>query len=387
MRFKKPLKTLIFLTAVCIVSALSLLCLSACAEEKNFDGLVKVVYELEGGRYKNCEFLTHYYEFGTDGSNLINEPTSFSEEDIVREGYTLEGWYRKRTEEDGYVSYEGKWDFSKDKVSAEGITLYAHWRKNVKYTYNVCYRDDSGKLQVLGSYSVDEGMPFRDHIKYADKRYGYTALGYRDEDGNVWDDNFRHPGGEEDTAVNVVVEYIEGEFRLVSTASELIRNKAANIYLLNDIDMKGADFGGFGNYGKKFYGNGFKISNFNLIYGAGKSDLVDDKDLNEEGGVLCISLFGNVTGAEIRDVTFEGVTVAVETGLSTTKKIIAAPLCVKMTNTTVENVRFEGTFSLVRLPSSFDRENLAVVTDKAFYLKDNVSVVTDFTAEITNEIN
>ena len=80
-------------------------------------------------------------------------------------------------------------------------------------------------------------------------------------------------------------------------------------------------------------------------------------------------------------------TVAVETGLSTTKKIIAAPLCVKMTNTTVENVRFEGTFSLVRLPPSFDRENLAVVTDKAFYLKDNVSVVTDFTAEITNEIN
>ena len=60
-------------------------------------------------------------------------------------------------------------------------------------------------------------------------------------------------------AVNVVVEYLKGDYKLVRTARELRASRNGNIYLMNDIDFGGEKFAGFGNYRGTFNGNGYTI--------------------------------------------------------------------------------------------------------------------------------
>lgn len=387
MSFKKSLKSTLLFIALSVVFLVSLILFAGCADNVHYDGQFKVTYELEGGKFQNCDYLKHYYDFKENSDRRITDPEVLTKKEFVREGYKLEGWYRTKTEENGVTVYKDKWNFATDKTEGEELTLYAYWRKNIKFTYDVCYRGDDGKLEVLGSYDVNEGDVFKDLLNYASYRYGYTAIGFEDEDGNPWDTNFRHPGGEEDLTVNVVVDYIEGEFALVRTADDLKASKSENIYLLNDIDFGGGDFGGFGNYNKIFRGNGHTISNFNLTYGASRNDLVADTDLNDEGGTLCISLFGNVKNAEISDVDFRGVKVNVHTSLSTTKKIIVAPLSVKMTSSSISGVSFEGMLGCTRLPNNFDKEEkLIAVTDSACFLKDDASKVENFKCNVENNI-
>ncbi|MBQ8323247.1 MAG: hypothetical protein IJX91_04705 [Clostridia bacterium] len=354
----------------------------ACTSATGKEGKTKIVFELEGGTYRNCVLpIVCYYDFEENTQNLILEPTALSKIEITRAGYRIEGWYQTKTQEGENFVYSDKWDFSTDKVTSDGVTLYAKWEKEIRYSYNVCYRDDKGEAQVLGSYEVNEGEAFEDYLSYATKRYGYTALGYRTEQGEVWDKTFTHPGGEESLAVNVFVEYIEGTYAIVETAAQLKANKTKNIYLIADIDFDGADFG-FGDYRGTLLGNGHKISNFKLQYDATKNALTTDFD-DENKKSLCIGLFGNANGAVIENVRFENVTVDVATGLSITHRIYVAPLGVDVKNTRISNVTFEGTFGYSKLPDGFDaEENLKFVTDGAYYRKDDGTTVENFTADI-----
>ena len=131
----------------------------------------------------------------------------------------------------------------------------------------------------------------------------------------------------------------------------------------------------FDNYRGTIKGNGHKISNFTLNYGASKNDLVDDfTDIGKKS--LCLSLFGMTNGASINDVTFENVTFSLKTGLSTTHKIYVVPLAVKMEKTNISNVNFTGNVNIVELPDGFNvEENLVIVTDSGYYLKDDESNV------------
>lgn len=360
------------LSMIFILLALAVCALAGCAAQTDlYEGRVKVVYMLEGGIYQNCtEPITQYYDFEEGSYNLISEPGVLSNKDITYTGYTLDGWYRTKTVNGDSVEYSGKWDFASDKVGSDGVTLYAKWSRNLSYTYNVCYLDDDGEKVTLGTYSVSEGAKFSDYLKYAAKRTGYTALGFFDSEGNAWDTSYTHPGGETDTAVDVYVEYIEGNYVLVSTAAQLTANRTGNIYLTADIDFGGANFSGFGDYKGTFIGNGHTISNFNLNYSASRNDLVEDGDLSEEGGILCISLFGRASGAVIQDVTFTGVKINISTTLSTTKMIIVAPMFIKVSGCTVTNVAYDGEIILSRLPSAFNEEdNLIVLTESAYYYK------------------
>lgn len=358
--------------------------LVSCSEEENFDGKTKVVFELEGGIYQNCKStITHYYDFEENTNNLIKEPTKLSNAEITKSGYNLEGWYTEKNVVSGNTTYSNKWDFETDKVTNEGITLYAKWDKNIKYTYNVCYYDENNELVSLGTYEVSEGEKFEDYSRLAKKRIGYTKLAFKDINGNVWDDDFEHPGGDNDLEIKVVVEYIKGNFEIVSTAEELLSSVGDNIYLLNDIDLEGRDLD-FANYNKTFIGNNHTISNFNLSYQCSRADLIDDfEELGKKS--LCISLFGNTNGAKISDVNFENVTVNVKTTLSLTYKIYVAPLSVSMKNTNISNVSFTGSFGYTDLPANFDVENnLVFITDKAYHITDEASVISNVTINVTN---
>lgn len=354
---------------------LTLFMLAGCNDETNYDDKVKVVFVLQGGTYQNSDLpVTYYYDVDKDEEFLISDPSALSKEPVTRTGYTLIGWYEGTVGNDGSVAYYDEWKFDINKVSGEGITLYAKWKKDIKYTYNVCYYDENDTLQTIGSYEVGAGEEFEDYLNYANKRLGYTALNFYDEQGEPWDAHFKHPGGEADLAVNVIVDYIKGEYAVVRNAAELKANRTKSIYLAADIDFDGADFAGFGNYNKTFIGNGHTISNFKLGYSA--TNLISDAELDEEGNLLCVSLFGNVAGATVKDVTFENVTVDLKTQLSKTKKIFVAPISVKVTNSTISNVSYSGSFKVSDLPDGFNREeNLIVVTDRPYYLKNDASAV------------
>ncbi|HBF15302.1 MAG TPA: hypothetical protein DDW30_06430 [Clostridiales bacterium] len=359
-----------FLVGILLVALLAVGCGKGGSD---YSDCVKVVYELEGGIYQNCErAVTQYYRF--DGG-AISPPDKLSGEEIKRTGFVLQGWYKTRTvAADGTVTYSEPWDFTRDTVGAEGVTLYACWKKEIRYTFDICYRDENGAVTVINSYAVDAGEAFDDYLDYADTRAGYTFTGqYRDADGNPLTADFRHPGGDTETSVQVFCDYIKGEYAIVRTAAELRAKKNANIYLMNDIDFGGGEFSGFGDYKGTIEGNGYTVSNFRLTYDV--NDLVTDDDLDSEGGILRVALFRNVSGATVRNVTFSDFTVIVDTGLTKTKRIYVAPLCLKATGATFENVTVSGEWSVKKLPQdSFEADGrLTVITEPSGFIPEGDS--------------
>jgi lipoprotein len=359
----------------------ALVSLSSCRNEDKYSGKTEVIFELEGGTYQNCTAPVKYYYDLNEGKFIV-EPSNITDSKVERSGYELMGWYKTKKIDGTEVTYEDEWNFTEDEISEEGVTLYAYWKKVYKYTFNVCYYDENNELQTLGSYSVKANDKFSDYLNYANKRLGYTPLGFYDEEGNEIT-NLTHPGGNQDLAINVFVKYIKGTYKIVKNASELKAAKNQNIYLMADIDMNGEALN-FGDYKSSFIGNGYTISNFTVNYTASRDSLVEDfTDSNKKS--LCISLFGNTDGAHIENVTFKDAKVVVTTTLSTTFRIYVAPLSMSTKNSSFENVSFIGTYDYTRLPSNFNvEENLIFITDQAYYINDGTSTFNDIVLDVNN---
>ena len=359
----------------------ALVSLSSCRNEDKYSGKTEVIFELEGGTYQNCTAPVKYYYDLNEGKFIV-EPSNITDSKVERSGYELMGWYKTKKIDGTEVTYEDEWNFTEDEISEEGVTLYAYWKKVYKYTFNVCYYDENNELQTLGSYSVKANDKFSDYLNYANKRLGYTPLGFYDEEGNEIT-NLTHPGGNQDLAINVFVKYIKGTYKIVKNASELKAAKNQNIYLMADIDMNGEALN-FGDYKSSFIGNGYTISNFTVNYTASRDSLVEDfTDSNKKS--LCISLFGNTDGAHIENVTFKDAKVVVTTTLSTTFRIYVAPLSMSTKNSSYENVSFIGTYDYTRLPSNFNvEENLIFITDQAYYINDGTSTFNDIVLDVNN---
>lgn len=390
------MKKKLLVTALMILSIACLLV--ACNNSTNYDGLTKITFEPEGGVYQNCTLpFYQYYDFKDGTTNLIREPLALSRKEFKKDGYTFVGWFKTRTEVDGKVTYSDMWDFATDKVGTDGVTLYAGWKRNVTYLYNVCYVDEQGQTQIIGSYDVSEGDEFDDYENYAAKRSGYTALAFADEDTGYMDDGYyldaecaqpvkgyKHPGGEEDTAINVYVKYVKGEYTLVRTASELIAARSNDIYLLADVDMKGATLS-FENYGGVFEGNGHTISNFTIAYNAGNNDLKFNFDDNSGDTAVHASLFESLSGATLRNVKFSGATFTVDGGTSKIKKIYFAPLCMSATDSKIENVSIEVSYKIVSGPvnnKDFDFASDFKAFEQGYRTAENTTIV-DFDVTMT----
>ncbi|CDC70604.1 MAG: InlB B-repeat-containing protein [Christensenellales bacterium] len=349
--------------------------LYGCKDEKLYEDKVKIVFELEGGTYQNCTLpIVHYYD-KTDSTTLITDPTTLTGAEVTRSGYTLEGWYQKKLENNGTTIYQDRWDFEHNFVDNQGVTLYAFWKKDIKYLYQLCYYNENQEVVELGNYSVNPGDKFKDYANYSYNRLGYTPIEFRDAEGNLWDDNFTHPGGETDLTIQVFVEYIEGEFAIVKNANDLRINKSKNIYLANDIDLEGSAFS-FNDYKGIFMGNGFTISNFTINYDPSRNGLIQDFD-DPNAKSLAISLFGNVTDATIQDVTFDNVKINIKTSLTITHKIYVAPIAMSSVNSNLKNIVFNGTLTCTALPNGFDKDNNLIIVDAAPIYKQDEQTVLD----------
>lgn len=354
MKYKKIIAFILMISA-CVLSSLFV----ACGKGDNeYADKVKVVYELEGGTYKTSDHpIIIYYPFEKGTENLILNPEELKEinngREIVHSGkFEIEGWYKNKIEtDDGKAEYSDKWDFDTDKVTDAGVTLYAKWVPKIIYSYGLYYRDKDGEHHIY-SYEVKEGDKFEDYMNKA-KIFGSgsdkkTGLGtFKDKDGKEFDMNTKHPGGNESFEIKIFVDYIDGEFALVSTAEELKKAKSKNIYLLNDIDLGGEEFtfASSKDYSCIIEGNGHSIKNFALDYYDDKDSVID--------GTLNISLFGNMENAEIKNVSFENVNITIDTKAfySRIKEICFAPIAITAKNTVIENVKFSGEYKVQESPT------------------------------------
>lgn len=356
-------------------------------KDDKYPSRVEATFYLEGGSCQNTNGkMSYLYDFKDESAMYIADPNTLEKDEkkqVTKVGYTLEGWYQDKIETSNGVEYKNKWDFSKNKMTKDGVTLYAKWVLNHQYSYELYYKNKNNEDVLLDKYTVNKGEKFSEILLDNKTVDGYTSLGYLDEDGNEWDENFTHPGGDTDVAVKIYLNLIEGEHIIVKTASEL--NKALStgkqsIYICNDIDMKGKEIC-FEKYSgtvdketgeikyNTILGNGHKIYNFKIKYDSTKSSLKGEiNDLNASKDHLYISLFFELNNTYIKDLTFEEIKIEVNTQLKMTKKIVIAPLAIKSNGLKLENVKINGTIAYNKVP---DECSVEAILDNFCYVSEN----------------
>ena len=339
---------------------------------------VEAIFHLEDGFSGDSKNDVKFaYDFNGRYESHIYDPNELKENNITKPGYHIEGWYRNKNVVDGEVVYENKFDFDHDTMDRKGIELYANWQKNITYTYGVYYKDEKGEHK-LGEYKVKAGDTFADHRKLCNKVEGHTSLGYLDENGNEWNKRFTHPGGKDDLEIKVYLDLIEGEYKIVNNFNDLKASKTKNIYLNNDIDCANKDLS-FKSYKGTILGNDHKIYNLRIQYNGGISGLEkkigsDDTTKNH----LYISLFRKLENASISNVSFENITVDVNTTFSRITNIVISPFITEMVNSKVKNVSFSGSVTVSKLPAN---AVVTVVNTEASHVKTS-STIDNFNIDV-----
>ena len=358
-------------------------------------GRAKAVFYLEGGTCQNSKDRVSYvYTFdGTKTDTLIIDPNLLETEEqdmIYKTGYHIEGWYRnKEVDSDGNVTYSDKWDFANDRMTLDGVTLYAKWEIDRYYSYELYYYDKDGNEILLDSYECNEGEKFYDLFLERKEVEGFTSLGYLDSEGNPWNTSFTHPGGDNDLAIRVYLDLIEGEYTLVETYKEF-RNAVSrneNIYLLNDIDFNNKDIC-FESYSGEILGNGYKLINLEVDYNTLKSGLKGE--LNPDGTLdnslkdtLYIALFFELENVVIKDLTIEDFIIDVDTSLKDINNIVISPLAIIANNIKLDNVNISGSVKYSKLP---DKEiNISVNTSGYFIYSNDVEITDDCKVDVVNQ--
>ena len=360
-------KILILTVLIALFAALTVL-LSGCVGDVDpTAGKNVVTFEINGG-------ILSYGTSSTGGSinyayhpgTYVKDPTGFPNYKIIRDGYNFTGWYTSAD-----CKPNEKWDFSTP-LNVEKLTLYAGWEVAIKYTYSIGYVDGDN-LVTLGTYKVSANERFDDWRNYANTRKDYTANGYfSDPECTIpWDGSFTHPGGDSDLDVRVYVSYIEGNWKLCDTYEKLKSAlNSGNVYLTADIDCGGAELHISDDFDKIFEGNGFKVTNFTVSKtGSGVNP-------------RCAIFRRLVTGAEIRNVSFENVTYRFfEISDNASVKANVASLAVSLeSGVTITNVSIKGTMET-------DYSGELPCLEKVYYYTDPegdelLDGVTNFSAEI-----
>ena len=359
-----------------VLAIVLLFSLAGCKEKDSTPTGILVTYDLNGGTFQNCTLpIKQYYTYSASAKKIIVDPETLVKDVIQKSGYTLEGWYTD-------TNYTDKWDFKNDVLTTENLTLYAKWVKDIKYTYNVCYIDEStNETIIINSYNVEAGEKFEDYRDYANKREGYTAFEFVDKLGNPWDFEYTHPGGDTDLAINVYVNYIKGEYKIVSTKKEFINavSKCDNIYLLNDIDLEGEEIS-FGDYTNQvFEGNGYTVSNFKVTVNVSFPQHLVKDHTDESKNSAYVSLFGNIEKATIQNVNFDNVIFELSVTPARTYRIYLAPLATSIKDSTIANVTINSTYVELELPNGFDVLNNLITTNDYYIVSNEDSNIDNVT--------
>ena len=348
-----------------LVATLTLF-LSGCAAGNDpLEGKYIATFELNGGTLDyGASSINTSVNYAYDPGTYVLDPTTIDGYRLFRDKYIFTGWYT--TPE---CNESDKWDFSKQTLNTEKITLYAGWKKAILYTYTLYYMDGTEQIQ-LGSYEVQAGDVFDDWRNYGNKRDGYTCLGYySDSDCTVaWDNTTVHPGGEADTDIAVYAKHIPGVWKIADSYESLKSAvNSGNVYLTADIDCEGKELSFSSAFNATFQGNGYTVSNF-VVPQSGTAlapACYLFRSLGEKADIQNVK-FENVTYSfmDIREGAPMQRVAALAGSASDSAKVTGVSISGKIETT------FEG--ELPRLNEAFYEENTAVT-------------ITDFSANITVE--
>lgn len=340
--------------AIWVVAAILALCafVTGCSQEatpyeiNDADAYnLSVKFDANGGYFgTNTTVIVDAYnisQMNTNGSGEVeiallspdNELRGIDAYTAQNPGYFLAGWYAERTETaDGY-SYGRKWDFEKDRLSVDPgknyssqepvMTLYAVWVPKFQIEF---YDLASGELLSTYEFSpVAENeilVPQWDEASGAIEMYdfpqreGYTFNGaYYDAAGTQPVDTaaVEHPGvineatgAAENASMKLYLDWTEGEWYRIYNVEQFLDNASVsgNYEILADLDFTGEIWPTslmYGNFTGSIVGNGHTFSNIQV-------EQTNNSKVNA-------GVFGYLAeGAEIRDLTFENVTVTIKAG-------------------------------------------------------------------------
>lgn len=302
----------------------SALALAACAQGFDPDAhgyTVLVVYDANGGRYSNadtegvkrCKYLPAVNIMRPGGQNGENkqfpQPT--------REDMHVRAWYPAELNADGnpvknadgsYVLAAEPWDFGSDVLPDDPdarLYLVAVWSMNYSFTVDVGEEARAAGVENIVSTDYDTAGPVS-VPGFPPEWSGHTFHYYRTEDGkrlSTAADWAEITVSDETPDVTVYVEWLTGEWKIVTGADDLREMDATtNYYIDDDIDF--GKYDGDGNlisngtwnpvryYSGEFRGNGHTISNF-------VCDFRQSGKTERNGG-----LFSFRSSGFIRDVNF-----------------------------------------------------------------------------------
>ncbi|MDE6656603.1 MAG: InlB B-repeat-containing protein [Anaeroplasmataceae bacterium] len=368
------MKKIIYLATLCMC-----LLLASCGGKKqNYldKGYTSVVeFDFNGGILTNAVTdIKNSIKYAYEPNSYICDPVELPSSTLKKEGFDFLGWYKDE-------ACLQPWDFKKDKINEENITLYAKWGTSIRYTYTLCYvQEDTKEVMSLYTYTVEAGERFDDFLNKANSRNDYTAFGfYEDQDlEHPWQESYKHPGGEESLDIKIFVRFIKGTYNLVSTYDDLVKalKGNANIYLLNSIDCEGKTLSFPREFQNEIQGNHFTISNFKI---AGPNRLRSKYSIFE-------SL---LDGTKIENVTFDNV--VIEVAERQYYELRLAGLA-GVAEGTVEVNNVHITNAKIILPSNitFTKDNkdpLTIVLNQVVYEGSQNVKTTDFTTEYIIEDN
>ena len=93
-------KILAFLIIATVLTLVLVGCANTQDPNADFEGKVKVVFELEGGTYQNCKTaVVNYYAFKEGTANLISPLGAFKPNSTFTNGeLVFDGWYKTKTQ-------------------------------------------------------------------------------------------------------------------------------------------------------------------------------------------------------------------------------------------------------------------------------------------------
>ena len=138
-----------------------------------------------------------------------------------------------------------------------------------------------------------------------------------------------------------------------------------------------------GRFRQAFYGNGHTVSNFTINSPSQNSNLIKDDDLGGEN-IYIAGIFGRLSDAIVKDVTFSDVTILIKTSNSRIASVRVAPLAPSAKDSTVENVTVSGTIRIERT-ANLEGEAAQFVTDEPFCVADDATkaAMKDITVNVT----
>lgn len=349
----------------------------------------KITYNANGGSVNGNELTSAdiYYKEGDKAFNAGIGDKIDGTFSVIRENYTLIGWFYPQKNEDGSLKYNERtnlvelgdaFDFATYVAKAgDEIELYAKWAKNqsIKYVLaseslidnQLVYTMDDKTITKLAYRQIqddEDEIAYEESYVIESEEFGiYSSIEERDDDplGGVAK-NYSFVGYYSDAEcttpvkwpisrtdsgedITVYAKYLPSEWTVVSTKDEFAsiftkKNNSGKYYLKNDIDGAGKKINLISDktFSGVIMGNGFTASNFVFT---------------QTGITMAnLAMFGEIkSGAVIENITFKDFSMSLTA--SKNARITAYFLALSIANdATFTNVVLDGGSMTVNLGAS-----------------------------------